>query len=530
MNIVNEPFLKVISDKTSKFTKIHKSKFLTEGEFPIIDQSQEFIAGYTSNKENVNYLGEPVIVFGDHTRIFKYVDFPFAIGADGVKVLYVNKEKLHPLFTYYYLKGIDVPSAGYSRHFKFLKSKKISFPESVNDQKRIAQVLKNCENLIQKRKESIGLLDELLKSTFLEMFGKRIGEEVAIGDEIEIQTGLVNPNELPYSEMFHVGGRNIESNTGKLSNLIKAKEENLISGKYLFEEGYLLYSKIRPNLNKVAVMEFTGICSADVYPIKPKYTKRLNIHFLRYELMAQRFLTYAINNSGRANIPKINRKTLNAYKLILPSITLQNRFGQIVEKIEAIREEYQTHLQELENLSGSISQKAFKGELDLSKVNVLETRVFSDNPEETLDDFLVVAKKKLDEIEYKKISKKDVLQHITNPKNKRDITDLSLADFYGIPIDIQAKRENIEFDFIGDDLFYQFLLKDTFKKEEFTSVDIFAKLNNYFYSIGNIDYDNEAWKDILFKFLETKPPLLVQIFDETDNTVKLKLTDEAFKA
>lgn len=406
----------------------------------------------------------------------------------------------------------------------------ISIPNDFNDQKRIAQVLSNCESLIQKRKESIALLDELLKSTFLEMFSKRVGEEVFLGEEIDIQNGLVNPNELPYSEMFHVGGRNIKSNTGKISNLIKAKDENLISGKYLFEEGYLLYSKIRPNLNKVAVMGFTGICSADVYPIKPKKTNRLNLHFLRYELMSKKFVTYAVNNSGRANIPKINRKTLNAYKLKLPSIEKQNKFAEIVKKTEVIRNHFYTHLQELENLYGSISQKAFKGELDLNKVNILETRVFSDNPKETPDDFMVYAKKKLDDIEYKKVSKKDVFEHITNPKKKRDITDLSLADYYEIPIDIQASRENIEFDFISDDLFYQFLLKDTFKKEPFTSVDIFDKLNNYFYNIGNIDYDNEVWKDILFKFMEAKPPLLKQFFDENDNTVKLKLTDEAFKA
>ena len=135
---------------------------------------------------------------------------------------------------------------------RVLNSIKISYPKSLDNQKRIAQVLTDCEELITKRKESIALLNELLKSTFLELFGDRNGEQVTMEEVIDIQKGQVNPNEKPYSEMYHVGGSNIESGTGKLQNLKKAGEENLISGKYLFEPGYLLYSKIRPYLNKVS--------------------------------------------------------------------------------------------------------------------------------------------------------------------------------------------------------------------------------------------------------------------------------------
>src|SRR5690606_37028555 len=116
-------------------------------------------------------IGYPVIVFGDHTRVLKYVNYPFAIGADGVKVLSVDTGKVYPLYAFYFLKYLKIPNAGYSRHFKFLKEKKIAIPKDINDQKRISKILSECELLIQKRKESIDLLDELLKSTFLEMFG-----------------------------------------------------------------------------------------------------------------------------------------------------------------------------------------------------------------------------------------------------------------------------------------------------------------------------------------------------------------------
>jgi len=253
---------------------------------------------------------------------------------------------------------------------------------SLIDQKRIAKVLSDCEALIQKRKESIDLLDELLKSTFLEMFGKRIGEETKLENIIDIQEGLVDPNENPYNEMYHVGGANIESNSGKLVNLKKAKNERLISGKYLFEPNFLLYSKIRPYLNKVAIVDFSGICSADIYPLKLKYSSTCNLHFLRYELQSDRFLNYASKHSGRANIPKINRKVLNNYKTILPPPSIQNEFGRIVENVDSIKDYYNQSLKELENLYGSLSQRAFKGELDLSKVGISDIEdIETEDPE-----------------------------------------------------------------------------------------------------------------------------------------------------
>ncbi|MFA6008006.1 MAG: restriction endonuclease subunit S [Candidatus Shapirobacteria bacterium] len=247
-----------------------------------------------------------------------------------------------------------------------IRSLKIPLPP-LNDQIRIATILTRAENLITKRKESIKALDELLKSTFLEMFGDGSGIPTMLGDVIEIQSGQINPKEKPYSEMYHVGGANIESGTGNLINLQQAKSENLISGKYLFSNEYLLYSKIRPYLNKVGVPAFTGICSADIYPIKPK-KEFINKQFLRFILMSKQFLGYTKNNSDRANIPKINRKALILYSFMLPSLSLQSKFAAIVEKAEIIKVHYQQSLAELENLYGSLSQRAFKGELDVSKI------------------------------------------------------------------------------------------------------------------------------------------------------------------
>lgn len=247
-----------------------------------------------------------------------------------------------------------------------VKNLEIDIPP-LPEQIHIANVLSRAEAMITKRKESLALLDAYLKSTFLELFGDPVRNEKGwevkrLGDVIEIQEGLVNPNEKPFSDMFHVGGANIESGTGHLKNLQYAKNENLISGKYLFSQDHLLYSKIRPYLNKVATPRFVGICSADIYPIKPK-EKFISKQFLRFVLTSKNFLLHAENNSDRANIPKINRKALIQYEFCLPPLELQNQFAAVVEKVEALKERYQESLRELEALYGALSQRAFRGEL-----------------------------------------------------------------------------------------------------------------------------------------------------------------------
>ena len=85
--------------KTKKKLSIPKTDYQESGEFPIIDQGASFIAGWTDLPEAVISDNLPVVIFGDHTRIFKYVDFPFALGAHGTQLLYANDEILDPTFS-----------------------------------------------------------------------------------------------------------------------------------------------------------------------------------------------------------------------------------------------------------------------------------------------------------------------------------------------------------------------------------------------------------------------------------------------
>jgi type I restriction enzyme, S subunit len=116
-------------------------------------------------------------------------------------------------------------------------------------------------------------------------------QSFALEDVVAVASGQVDPTEPPYSDMPHVGGDNIESDTGRLVNVRTARELGLTSGKYLFDEMDVLYSKIRPALNKVVAPDFKGICSADIYPFRPLNGK-LCREYLVYLLRSQDFLSY----------------------------------------------------------------------------------------------------------------------------------------------------------------------------------------------------------------------------------------------
>ena len=108
----------IVQHEVKRHNQIESSEMHAQGNFPVVDQGQSFIAGYTDDEEKVVRHGFPYIIFGDHTRCFKFVDFPFVLGADGTKVLKSNDARFDPRFFYFALMNLDIPSRGYNRHFK----------------------------------------------------------------------------------------------------------------------------------------------------------------------------------------------------------------------------------------------------------------------------------------------------------------------------------------------------------------------------------------------------------------------------
>lgn len=159
--------------KKVKYTaKIASSDYLTTGAYPIISQEEEMISGYWDKKEDVFAVSSPVVIFGDHTRVLKYVDFDFVLGADGVKILQPI-DCLDAKFLMYFLKSCKMPSLGYSRHYKLLKEISVPVPERA-EQERIVGELDCLSGIIAAKRAQLRELDTLAQSIFYTMFGDPI--------------------------------------------------------------------------------------------------------------------------------------------------------------------------------------------------------------------------------------------------------------------------------------------------------------------------------------------------------------------
>jgi len=143
-----------------------------------------------------------------------------------------------------------------------------------------------------------------------------------------IANGQVDPTIEPYINYPHVGPENIGTGDGRIINVKTAMDLGLISGKYLFDENAIIYSKIRPNLNKVCIPGFVGICSADMYPVWP--TKELDRYFLFQYMLSDWFVRQATIVSNRTGMPKINREDLNRITLWIPPLAEQRKIAAIL--------------------------------------------------------------------------------------------------------------------------------------------------------------------------------------------------------
>ena len=168
---VDKPFEDCIED-VKYTTKIQRKEFLEDGEFPIVSQEAEFTNGYWDNAADVFKVTRPVVVFGDHTQVLKYIDFDFVLGADGVKLL-PPKPFLNPKFFFYALRSAPLKSLGYARHYRLLKELQIGYPET-NAQiaivKKIDALAAETQRLARLYERKLAALEELKKSLLHQAF------------------------------------------------------------------------------------------------------------------------------------------------------------------------------------------------------------------------------------------------------------------------------------------------------------------------------------------------------------------------
>jgi type I restriction enzyme, S subunit len=225
------------------------------------------------------------------------------------------------------------------------------------EQKRIAEILTTADAAIEQTQALIakynrikrGLMQDLLtcgidengniRNCQTHKFTVKKGievpddwEVVRLVDKFSFQSGQVSPLQEPYCEWNLIAPDHVESGTGRLLNLQTAREQGAISGKYKFQKGDVIYSKIRPYLKKAILADNRGLCSADMYPLRPK--DELDATYLLYLILDEPFSRFAIGASSRSGFPKLNRTEFSEFITPLLKIDEQKKITGILKKLD----------------------------------------------------------------------------------------------------------------------------------------------------------------------------------------------------
>ena len=280
----------------------------------------------------------------------------------------ICSEKINNKYLYWFLKRNTkyLNSLGRGATFKEISKTivseiEINLPE-YRKQKEIANELEKINKIIGCRKQELKLFEDLVKARFIEIFGdirtnSKGWKIVGFKECADIDTNMIHDFK-GYENYPHIGIDSIEKETGKLIGYRTIAEDGVISGKYLFTSAHIIYSKIRPNLNKVAMPDFEGLCSADAYPILVKKDV-CNREYFGYILRSKYFLDYVLAFSNRTNLPKVNKNQVEGFTLPLPPIEFQNQFADFVHKVNKSKVAVQKALDETKLLFDSLMQKYF---------------------------------------------------------------------------------------------------------------------------------------------------------------------------
>ena len=356
-------FKEVVSDNSGGNKKLAKSNFLNEGEIAVVDQGKKLIAGYYNDTSLAVKTQPPYVVFGDHTRAFKYVDFPFIMGADGTKVLQPKKEDCTTKYLYYFFLSINVPNTGYNRHFKYLKNLIIPLPP-LDQQKKIAAILDAADAYRQKTKALIEKYDELTQSLFLDMFGDPV----------------TNPKGLPTEQLgdlcdFYSGRAWKKGELGdkgyklvRISNLHKPSfpywlYDGEMIEKHKVEQGDLLFSwaGVKASIDSYIYEGEVAMINQHIYNIKPKSSDISKLYL--FNLLQLHLENLRKSLGGGVGQFHLKKSDITSIKVLIPDSNSMENYMQSLNSLKNQKAQAQASLAQAEDLFNSLLQRAFKGEL-----------------------------------------------------------------------------------------------------------------------------------------------------------------------
>lgn len=374
--MIYKSLVKKVSIPVEKKTK--QKEYLESGRLPIVDQGKELIGGYTDDVNNALDCNLPVIVFGDHTKAVKYINFPFGAGADGIKVL-EPKEEILPKYLYYgtHYLTFKIVDKGYARHYQHIEKKDLPVPP-LEDQHRIVTRIDELFSQLDSGVETLKKTKEQLKvyrqavlkeafegdytkvklneiSTAISGYAFKSKEYTSDGSYIVIKIGNVKPFHFDFSRDCT---KTNEVNESIISKYLLKKGDCLITltgsrGKR--DYGYISMITDQNNFllnQRVAALRFN---QTKAYPLFYEYY----LSSIDYQ---NQFFAFETGNVGQGNV---GIKALTEPYVIAPSINEQKRIVNEIESrlsvCDSIDNTIDTALQESEALRQSILKQAFEG-------------------------------------------------------------------------------------------------------------------------------------------------------------------------
>lgn len=380
----------LFENKTDSKRKIQQKNYLSQGQYPIVDQGEALIGGYTNNQEMVLDFNQPIIIFGDHTRCVKYIDFPFVQGADGVKIL-KPQSHIESKFFYYNLINLinlELPSLGYRRHFSLLN--KMLMPISTkSEQQRIVEKIENLFAKLDKAKDFIqATIDKFEQNKMAVLHKAFTGELTANWRKSH---GIVQPIEyisLNDCGTWSGGGTPSTSHQAYWENgnilWITSKDMKVkyitstqkmvneygiehSSAKYIEKPAllFVIRSGILRNTLPVCMVQKPFTINQDLKALIPK--DGIELAYIYWICKSEEFTILSTCMKNGTTVESISFDKLKDFKIPIPDIEEQREVVRILDDVitkeQHIMELATKNLAQIELLKKSILAKAFRGGL-----------------------------------------------------------------------------------------------------------------------------------------------------------------------
>lgn len=357
--------------KVTYTKKIPRKQFLTDGAYPIISQESDFINGYWDNSEDAFSVDSPVVIFGDHTKIIKHIDFDFVLGADGVKIL-KPIETLSSKFFAYFLNAAPVADLGYARHYRLLKEITVPVPPREEQERMVAildEVFADIEQVRAKTEQNLKNARELFESYLQQVFSQR-GEGWNIKQVSDIADTVLGKmldkkknkgTFKPYLRNLNVQWFDINT-----ADLLDMRFEDSEYERYSIKKGDLVICEGGyPGRGAIWNNEEDIFFQKALHRVR-SHKSIYNRWILYYLYLSDKNGELKKSFTG-AGIQHFTGRALKALKIPVPTESMANKyiekFDRIFNEVQLLENNYIRKLAATEELKKSILQKAFSGEL-----------------------------------------------------------------------------------------------------------------------------------------------------------------------